>query len=113
LVFFGIISAIRLKVPNWAWAEFEGIVTLLLGMMLWAARPWLAPQFLGLADLARLVLPHICAGITQLAMGQRYPASSLTKTIKQQLETTFVSRDICRGVHLKQIYFQNNDHGGK
>jgi uncharacterized membrane protein HdeD (DUF308 family) len=53
---FRIVSAIRFKFPNWAWAEFDGIATLLLGVVLWAARPWLTPKFLGLAVGFSLVL---------------------------------------------------------
>jgi len=53
---FRIVSAMRSKFPNWAWAEFDGIVTFLLGMVLWAGRSWLVPQFLGLALGFSLVL---------------------------------------------------------
>jgi uncharacterized membrane protein HdeD (DUF308 family) len=66
---FRIISAIRFKFPNWAWAEFDGIATLLLGVVLWAARPWLAPQFLGLAVGFSLILRGWSS--LMLAMGLR------------------------------------------
>ena len=46
---FRTISAIRLKFPNWGWAVFDGIVTLLLGIALWAQWPSSGLWFLGLA----------------------------------------------------------------
>jgi uncharacterized membrane protein HdeD (DUF308 family) len=67
--FFRIVSAMRSKFPNWAWAEFDGIVTFLLGMVLWAGRTWLVPQFLGLALGFSLVLRGWSS--LMLAMGLR------------------------------------------
>jgi uncharacterized membrane protein HdeD (DUF308 family) len=66
---FRMVSAIRFKFPNWTWAEFDGIATLLLGVVLWAARPWLAPQFMGLAVGFSLVLRGWSS--LMLAMGLR------------------------------------------
>jgi uncharacterized membrane protein HdeD (DUF308 family) len=66
---FRIISAARFKFPNWLWAEFDGIATLLLGAVLWAGRPWLAPQFLGLAVGFSLILRGWSS--LMLAMGLR------------------------------------------
>jgi uncharacterized membrane protein HdeD (DUF308 family) len=66
---FRIVSAIRFKFPNWAWTEFDGIATLLLGVVLWAARPWLAPQFMGLAVGFSLILRGWSS--IMLAIGQR------------------------------------------
>jgi uncharacterized membrane protein HdeD (DUF308 family) len=66
---FRIVSAIRFKFPGRAWAEFDGIATLLLGVVLWAARPWLAPQFMGLAVGFSLVLRGWSS--VMLAMGLR------------------------------------------
>jgi len=66
---FRMVSAIRFKFPGWAWAEFDGIATLLLGVVLWAARPWLAPQFMGLAVGFSLVLRGLSS--IMLAMGLR------------------------------------------
>src|SRR5438552_13468061 len=37
---FRLIAATRLKFPNWGWAAFDGAVTLLLGILLWADWPW-------------------------------------------------------------------------
>src|SRR5579872_7090353 len=46
---FRVIAAIRLKFPNWGWAVFDGAVTLLLGMLLWAQWPWSGLWFMGVA----------------------------------------------------------------
>jgi len=46
---FRLVAAMRLKFPNWGWAVFDGIVTLLLGILLWAEWPWSGFWFLGLA----------------------------------------------------------------
>ena len=46
---FRIVAASRLKFPNWGWAVFDGVVTLLLGIMVWLAWPWSGFWFLGLA----------------------------------------------------------------
>jgi uncharacterized membrane protein HdeD (DUF308 family) len=46
---FRMIAAIRLKFPNWGWAVFDGTITLLLGILLWAEWPWSGFWFLGLS----------------------------------------------------------------
>jgi uncharacterized membrane protein HdeD (DUF308 family) len=46
---FRLVAAIRLKFPNWGWAVFDGAVTLLLGVLLWAQWPWSGFWFLGFA----------------------------------------------------------------
>lgn len=46
---FRVVGAIRLKFPHWGWAVFDGSVTLLLGILLWAEWPWSGVWFLGLA----------------------------------------------------------------
>jgi uncharacterized membrane protein HdeD (DUF308 family) len=53
---FRIVTAIRFKSPNWAWFEFDGMVTLLLGVVLSTGRPWLAPVFAGSAVGLSLIL---------------------------------------------------------
>ncbi len=53
---FRIAAAASLKFPNWGWAVFDGIVTLALGILLWAAWPTSALWFLGLAVGVSLVL---------------------------------------------------------
>ena len=46
---FRMIAAIRLKFPNWGWAVFDGTITLLLGILLWADWPWSGFWFLGMS----------------------------------------------------------------
>src|SRR3981081_3897306 len=53
---FRLVAAIRLKFPNWGWAAFDGAVTLLLGVLLWAQWPWSGFWFLGIAVGISLVL---------------------------------------------------------
>jgi uncharacterized membrane protein HdeD (DUF308 family) len=53
---FRLVAAFRLKFPNWGWAGFDGAVTLLLGILLWAEWPWSGFWFLGIAVGISLVL---------------------------------------------------------
>jgi uncharacterized membrane protein HdeD (DUF308 family) len=53
---FRLIAAIRLKFPNWGWAVFDGIVTTVLGILLWVQWPWSGLWFLGLAVGVSLIL---------------------------------------------------------
>lgn len=53
---FRLIAAARLKFPNWGWAAFDGAITTLLGISLWAAWPWSGLWFLGLAVGISLIL---------------------------------------------------------
>jgi uncharacterized membrane protein HdeD (DUF308 family) len=53
---FRIAVAASLKFPNWGWAVFDGIITLALGILLWASWPSSALWFLGLAVGVSLVL---------------------------------------------------------
>jgi uncharacterized membrane protein HdeD (DUF308 family) len=53
---FRMVAAFRLKFPNWGWAAFDGAVTLLLGILLWAEWPWSGFWFLGIAVGISLVL---------------------------------------------------------
>ena len=53
---FRLIAAISLKFPNWGWAVFDGIVTLGLGILLWADWPSSGVWFLGLAVGVSLIL---------------------------------------------------------
>lgn len=46
---FRMVAAIRLKFPNWGWAVFDGTITLLLGILLWADWPWSGLWFVGLS----------------------------------------------------------------
>jgi uncharacterized membrane protein HdeD (DUF308 family) len=53
---FRIVAAVRLKFPHWGWAVFDGIVTLLLGILLWAEWPWSGIWFIGIAVGVSLLL---------------------------------------------------------
>lgn len=46
---FRLIAAFSLKFPHWGWAFFDGIVTLALGVLIWADWPWSGVWFLGLS----------------------------------------------------------------
>ena len=54
---FRIISAATLRYQSWGWAVFDGVVTMILGAMIWAAWPssalWVIGTFVGLALLFR------------------------------------------------------------
>src|SRR6267154_2986713 len=53
---FRAISAFSLKFPNWGWTAFDGIMTVILGSVMWAAWVWLIPWFLGFAAGISLIL---------------------------------------------------------
>lgn len=53
---FRLIASVSLRFPGWSWALFDGIVTLGLGVLLWAQWPWSGFWFLGLALGISLVL---------------------------------------------------------
>jgi uncharacterized membrane protein HdeD (DUF308 family) len=53
---FRLIAAIRLKFPSWGWAAFDGVITLLLGLILWISWPWSGLWYLGLAVGVSLIL---------------------------------------------------------
>ena len=53
---FRLISALSLRFPKWGWAVFDGIITLGLGVLLWANWPWSGLWFLGVAVGTSLVL---------------------------------------------------------
>jgi len=53
---FRTVAAIRLKFPHWKWAVFDGVITLGLGILLWAEWPWSGLWFIGLAVGVSLVL---------------------------------------------------------
>lgn len=46
---FRLIAAFSIKFPHWGWAFFDGVVTLALGIVLWADWPWSGYWFLGLS----------------------------------------------------------------
>ncbi|HZQ91055.1 MAG TPA: HdeD family acid-resistance protein [Terriglobales bacterium] len=66
---FRIIASASLKFPGWGWALFDGIVTLALGILIWAQWPWSGLWFLGLALGVSLVLRGWT--YTMLAIGLR------------------------------------------
>ena len=49
-------AAFRLRFPNWGWTAVEGVVTLVLGSVMWAGWIWLVPWFLAFAVGLSLVL---------------------------------------------------------
>ena len=53
---FRIIAAAKLKFPLWGWAVFDGVVTALLGLVLWISWPWSGLRFLGFALGVSLIL---------------------------------------------------------
>jgi uncharacterized membrane protein HdeD (DUF308 family) len=53
---FRVVTAISVKFPHWGWAVFDGIVTLALGILLWAEWPWSGFWFLGMAVGISLIL---------------------------------------------------------
>lgn len=53
---FRLVAAIWLRYRSWGWAFFDGIVTLVLGLLLWAGMPWSGLWFLGFALGIALIL---------------------------------------------------------
>jgi uncharacterized membrane protein HdeD (DUF308 family) len=53
---FRLVTAIRMKFPNWGWAVFDGVVTTALGLLLWLEWPWSGLWFMGLAVGISLIL---------------------------------------------------------
>ena len=62
---FRLVAAVRLKFPNWGWAAFDGVITLLLGVLLVAGWPWSGLWFLGFAVGVSLIL----RGFSALMLG--------------------------------------------
>ena len=56
-----LLAALRLKFANWGWAVFDGVITLGLGILVWAHWPWSGLWFLG-----------ISLGVTLLLRGWSY-----------------------------------------
>ena len=46
---FRTLSAVRLRFPSWPWALSDGVITLLLGTVLWAGWTWLGEWFFAFA----------------------------------------------------------------
>jgi uncharacterized membrane protein HdeD (DUF308 family) len=70
---FRIFAAIRLKFPYWGWSVFDGSVTLLLGILLWADWPWSGVWFLGLAVGISLLLRGWSSVMLALAVRRLVP----------------------------------------
>jgi uncharacterized membrane protein HdeD (DUF308 family) len=51
-----LVTAISLKFPHWGWAVFDSLITVGLGILLWAEWPWSGLWFLGLAVGVSLIL---------------------------------------------------------
>jgi uncharacterized membrane protein HdeD (DUF308 family) len=64
---FRFVSALWLQFPNYGWAAFSGVITFLLGVLLWLQWPVSAVWFPGFA----VGVNFIIAGIVWAAMGWR------------------------------------------
>ena len=51
-----LVAAISLKFPHWGWAVFDSLITIGLGILLWAEWPWSGFWFIGLAVGVSLIL---------------------------------------------------------
>lgn len=58
---FRLVGALMLRFPHWGWAVFDGSLSIVCGLILWAEWPWSGFWFLGLA-----------VGITLLFRGWTY-----------------------------------------
>ena len=73
---FRLIAAIRLRSPNWGWSAFDGVITLLLGVILWAEWPWSGLWFLGLSVGISLLLRGWSYMMLAVAI-RRFPAAQV------------------------------------
>ena len=71
---FRLIAAIRLRSPNWGWSALDGVITLLLGVILWAEWPWSGLWFLGLSVGISLLLRGWSYVMLAVAI-RRFPAA--------------------------------------
>jgi uncharacterized membrane protein HdeD (DUF308 family) len=46
---FRLIAAITLRFPNWGWSVLDGVITMILGALLWGEWPWSSLWFWGVA----------------------------------------------------------------
>jgi uncharacterized membrane protein HdeD (DUF308 family) len=70
---FRLTAAIWLHYRSWGWAAFDGLVTLVLGVVLWAGLPWSGLWFLGFALGVALILrgwSDIAFALAVRSMGQ-------------------------------------------
>jgi uncharacterized membrane protein HdeD (DUF308 family) len=75
---FRLVAALSLKFPHWGWAVFDSVITIGLGVMLWAEWPYSGLWFLGLAVGVSLVLRGWSYIMFALAM-RNLPVGSLRK----------------------------------
>jgi uncharacterized membrane protein HdeD (DUF308 family) len=66
------IAAVRLKFPNWSWAAFDGIATLVLSTLFWTTWTWLGWWFFGVAVGVSLILRGWSS--IMLALGSSLPS---------------------------------------
>jgi uncharacterized membrane protein HdeD (DUF308 family) len=69
-----LLTAISLKFPHWGWAVFDSLITLGLGILLWAEWPWSGFWFLRLAVGVSLILRGWSYVMLALAI-RRLPAT--------------------------------------
>jgi len=69
-----LVTAISLKFPLWGWAAFDSLITVGLGILLWAGWPWSGFWFLGLAVGVSLILRGWSYAMLALAI-RRLPAT--------------------------------------
>jgi uncharacterized membrane protein HdeD (DUF308 family) len=69
-----LVTAISLKFPHWGWAVFDSLITVGLGILLWAEWPWSGFWFLGLAVGLSLILRGWSYVMLALAI-RRLPAT--------------------------------------
>ena len=54
---FHIVTALILRFPNWGWAAFDGLVSVILGLLIWRAWPssalWVIGTFIGIGLIFR------------------------------------------------------------
>jgi uncharacterized membrane protein HdeD (DUF308 family) len=87
---FRIVAAAMLRYPNWGWSVLDGIVSLILGVLIWAEWPssalWVIGTFVGIIlilrgwswvmfALAVRKLPQFDDIVRQPASGERIPTS--------------------------------------
>ena len=76
---FRLMTAIRLKFPHWGWSAFDGAITLLLGILLFANWPLSGLWFLGLSIGISLVLRGWSYVMLAFAVRSFAPATGLRR----------------------------------
>jgi uncharacterized membrane protein HdeD (DUF308 family) len=76
---FRLMTAIRLKFPHWGWSAFDGAITLLLGILLFANWPLSGLWFLGLSIGISLVLRGWSYAMLAFAVRSSAPAAGLRR----------------------------------